>query len=269
MPVRIGDEINGIGGLLAGTANVIMQLSWPPVGYGVLESTVDSGQVFRHPLKRTRTTLTYLAVAMFGSEGERQAFREAVNRSHAAVHSGPDSPVEYNAFDPDLQRWVAACLYWGSRDLRIRLRGPMDDATAEGFYREAARFATTLQVKPDQWPPDRLAFDAYWDAALSRVSIDGPVRAYLEDLMRLRFLPGPVQRLFGGWSQFVTTGFLPAPFREAMRLPWTGADERRFDRLVRSLAAFDRRAPGMVRRFPYNVLLWDMRARRRLGRPLV
>ncbi len=44
--------------LLAGPANVIMQLARPGVGYGVLESRVESGRVDRHPIKRARTTFT-------------------------------------------------------------------------------------------------------------------------------------------------------------------------------------------------------------------
>ena len=39
----------------AGPANVIMQLSWPPVGHGVVESKVDSGNLLKHPWKRART----------------------------------------------------------------------------------------------------------------------------------------------------------------------------------------------------------------------
>ncbi|CAM3339813.1 hypothetical protein BHQ20_28140 [Mycobacterium intermedium] len=45
-----------------GPANVIMQLSWPGVGYGVVESKVDSGNILKHPWKRARTTLQYLAL---------------------------------------------------------------------------------------------------------------------------------------------------------------------------------------------------------------
>ncbi|WP_448222861.1 oxygenase MpaB family protein [Gordonia iterans] len=60
--------------LLAGTANVIMQLSVPAVGYGVYESKVESGNVLKHPVKRTRTTLTYLAVAARGTPELRKAY---------------------------------------------------------------------------------------------------------------------------------------------------------------------------------------------------
>jgi uncharacterized protein (DUF2236 family) len=68
--------------LLAGPANVIMQLSRPAVGYGVFESRVESGRVDRHPIKRARTTFTYLAVATQGSDEQKAAFRRAVNRAH-------------------------------------------------------------------------------------------------------------------------------------------------------------------------------------------
>src|ERR1700757_3524179 len=92
-------------------ANVIMQLSLPGVGYGVLESPVDSGNVYKHPFKRARTTGTYLAVATIGTESDRALIRSAVDVAHRQVRSTSSSPVSYNALDLALQLWVAACLY--------------------------------------------------------------------------------------------------------------------------------------------------------------
>ncbi len=114
--VGIDDGLMGVS-LLAGPANVIMQLARPGVGYGVLESRVESGQLDLHPIKLARTTFTYLAVATAGSDAQKAAFRGAVNRAHAQVYSTPDSPVQYNAFDVDLQLWVGACLYKGGLDI--------------------------------------------------------------------------------------------------------------------------------------------------------
>src|SRR3978361_203316 len=96
-------------GLLLGPATVIMQLARPGVGYGVLESRVESGRVDRHPIKRARTTFTYLAVAGRGSDEQKAAFRRAVNGVHAQVYSTDESPVKYHAFDKDLQLWGARC----------------------------------------------------------------------------------------------------------------------------------------------------------------
>src|SRR5579875_608921 len=160
-----------------------MQLALPPVGYGVLESKVEGSQVTKHPLRRFRTTFTYIAVALLGTDDERDRYRAAVDRIHRQVRSTPASPVRYNAMDPRLQLWVAACLYYGSVDLYQRMYGPMDEAAADAFYRHAARFGTTLQMPAELWPADRAAFARYWDEAVAATSIDAPVRDYLRDLM--------------------------------------------------------------------------------------
>lgn len=255
--------------LMAGPANVVMQLSWPEVGHGVLESTVDSGKVTRHPLKRTRTTFTYLAVALLGTPEERGIYRRAVNASHAAVRSGPDSPVKYNAFDPELQLWVGACLYQGVVDVALRMHGPVDDATADLLYQASVPLATGLQVRPEAWPRDRRAFDEWWNEALKRVSIDEPVRRYLDGLVTLSFLPAPVRWIQGPFTLFVTKGFLPPPFRQAMRYTWTEREQRRFDRLMWTVATTSRLLPRPIKRFPFNYYLWDFRMRVRRGWSLV
>ena len=256
-------------GLLGAAANVIMQLSRPGVGYGVLESTVDSGKLFLHPIKRFRTTVSYLAVASAGTEAERRAYRRAVDRSHVPVRSTAASPVTYSAFDHDLQLWVAACLYRGFHDNYRMFVGTLDDEDAETLYAGCARLGTTLQVPSERWPADRAAFDRYWADALSAVRADEPVRDYLETLLRLRFLPRPVSLLFGPIHSFITVGYLPPPFREAMRLRWDDSRQRRFDRVIAGVAFLVRLTPGPVRRFPYNAALWDVRRRIKKGRPLV
>ena len=152
--VGIDDGLMGVA-LLAGPANAIMELAQPGVGYGVLESRVESGRVDRHPIKRTRTTLTYLAVATKGSDEQKAAFRHAVNRAHAQVYSTDESPVAYNAFDPDLQLWVGACLYKGGVDVYRLFIGEMNEETAERHYREGSPLGTMLQVPEDMWPKDR------------------------------------------------------------------------------------------------------------------
>ncbi|MEU4342159.1 oxygenase MpaB family protein [Nocardia sp. NPDC023852] len=264
-PFDIGQYIDGLAGFLGGTANVIMQLSAPPVGYGVVESTVASGKVMLHPIKRLRTTLTYLSVAMLGSDEERAAYRAAVEVSHRPVHSNASSPVHYNAFDPTLQLWVAACLYWGGKDLHERLHGPMDEATADAFYQHGARLGTTLQMPEEMWPADRRAFAEYWAKNLAKTTIDPTVRDYLNDLIDLRMLPRPVQLGFSRLHRFFVTGLLPQHLRDHMGLTWNDRDDRTLDRILRTLGAVESRLPRPVRMFPFNAYLLDMRVRRRLG----
>jgi uncharacterized protein (DUF2236 family) len=259
--------------LLAGPANVIMQLARPGVGYGVMESRVDSGRVDLHPIKRARTTFTYLAVAVAGSDAQKDAFRRAVNRAHAQVYSTPESPVSYNAFDVDLQLWVGACLYKGGVDIYRTFIGELEDEDADRHYRDGMTLATTLQVPPEMWPADRAAFDRYWQESLAKVHIDDAVRDYLYPIAAGRIrgvkLPRRLQRVLDGLALLITTGFLPQRFRDEMRLPWDAVKQRRFDRLMAVLATLNRLFPGFARRFPFNVLLRDLDRRVRKGRPLV
>lgn len=256
-------------GLLGGTANIIMQLAQPGVGHGVVESTVDSGRLFLHPVKRTRTTLTYLAVVAIGTDEERRLYRHAVNTSHAQVRSTPTSPVSYNAFDQELQLWVAACLYRGFLDTHRMFVGRLNPDEDEALYQGCARLGTTLQLRPEQWPADRSAFEEYWSRELAKVSIDDTVREHLDLIVRLRYLPRPLSVLFGPVHRFIAAGYLPQPFREQMRLRWTARQQRRFDRMIRAIAITTRMLPRPVRRFPFNVVLWDMRRRIRKGHALV
>ncbi|GAA2787101.1 oxygenase MpaB family protein [Saccharopolyspora taberi] len=264
------DEMIVGAGLIAGSANVIMQLGRPGVGYGVLESKVDSGNLFHRPWKRTRTTFTYLAVATLGTDDEKRKFRQAVNRVHAHVRSDESSPVRYNAFDRELQMWVAACMYKGFEDSYEALSGkPIPEQQRESLYSAAAPLGTTLQVPPEMWPASREDFAEYWAEGLEQISIDEPVRELLLDIAALRFLPTALSVLFGRFNEFITTGFLPETFREQMHLTWTARDQRRFDRITTAIGAIALRLPRPLRQFPFGLLLWDLRRRIRTGRPLV
>ncbi|MGC8510791.1 MAG: oxygenase MpaB family protein [Acidimicrobiales bacterium] len=271
-PARAADPsrtmVNGASLALAG-ANVVMQLSRRPVGRAVAESTVHSGSLVRHPLKRTRTTLSYVMLALYGTDEERRELRRQVNAQHRAVRPAPGAPVTYRATDPELQLWVAACMYYGVRDALALLYGPARTEFADEVYRQCARFATTLQVPIAAWPRDRDAFEEYWRDALTRLDVDDVTARYLIDLIDLRFLPGPLARVAGPAHRFLTTGFLPPTFRDLLDLEWDAVRQRRFERVVRAGAAVAVRLPRPVREFPWNWCLYDARRRLRRGRALV
>jgi uncharacterized protein (DUF2236 family) len=48
-------------------------------------------------------------------------------------------------------------------------------------------------------------------------------------------------------NRFLTTGFLPPPFREQMQLSWTGRDQELFDFLIQLAAAANRLLPPRSR----------------------
>ncbi len=267
---RLGVEsaICGLGMAAAG-ANVIMQLSMLPVGHGVATSTVASGRVDQHPIKRMRTTVSYLAVALLGTDDERDAFRREVNRSHRPVHSAPDDPVPYDAFDTDLQLWVAACLYKGFVDVYELLHGEPDAETGEAMYRYCSRLGTTLQVRPGQWPADRAAFAEYWDDQVERIEMDDVTRPYLQGVAGAQFLGPPYSWLVGVPMRLLSVGFLPPEFREELGLPWDAGRQRVFDAFVATSASVMRVVPRPLRQFPFNLYLADARRRIRSGRAIV
>lgn len=267
-PRRVTDLLNPAAVLLP-AANVIMQLSVPAVGYGVLESPVDSGNVYKHPFKRARTTGTYLAAATMGTDADRALLRTQIDKVHALVRSRESSPVSYNAFDPRLQLWVAACLYRYYVDMHEFLYGPLDDESADAVYADARRLGTTLQVRDEMWPADRAAFDAYWKQSLQELRIDPPVREHLHGVAALAFLPAPLRLVAGPFNLFATTGFLPAEFRRRMQMSWTADQQRRFEWLLSGLRFADRVVPHEVWLLGYQLYLWDMRMRDHFGKRVV
>ncbi|OBB26041.1 hypothetical protein A5792_27070 [Mycolicibacterium peregrinum] len=250
-------------------ANVIMQMSWPEVGYGVAESRVESGSLVHHPWKRLRTTAQYLTVAILGTDEEKNAYREAVNVAHRQVRSTEDSPVKYNAFNRELQLWVAACLFIFYEDTHQLLYGTMTEEQAETFYQSAMTIGTTLQVLEEMWPATRADFDAYWNTACERVEMTPFVRDYLMVLVELRMINWPMRKMLAPLLRFLTIGFLAPVFRDAMELEWTDTDRRRFEHLFLFVAFVNRFLPKSLRNGNYAVLMKDLRRRIRRKKALI
>jgi uncharacterized protein (DUF2236 family) len=267
-PATVADALD-FWSFAAGAANVVMQLSRPGVGHGVVESKVDSGNLMKHPWKRARTTFSYLAVAILGEPADRAAYRDAVDAVHRQVKSGPDSPVPYSAFDRDLQMWVAACLFVGLEDTYQLLRGKLSDELAEHFYRSAFPLGTTLQVDEGQWPTTRQDFDRYWNDACGRVVMDDVVRGYLRDLIDLRMASVLLRPVFGPLLRFLTVGFLAPVFRDALEVEWTPGQQRRFEYLFLLVAFANRFLPKFIRQGGSYLLLADVRRRVRRRRNLI
>ncbi len=248
-------------------ANIVMQLSRIGVGHGVAESKVDSGRLDKHPIKRARTTFSYVFVALLGTPAERAWLRSEIDRAHRTVRSDPGATPTYSAFDPVLQLWVAACICKGVLDATEALHPELDDATRDRIIRVFRRIATTLQVEASAWPVDAAAFDEYWAENLALLEVDDVTAAYLHDFLRLRWLGRIPSALLGRLHVFVSTGFLGEEFREPLGLEWSSTHQRRFERLVTVSALIDRLVPAPLARLTPSLYLRDFRRRHRQGRP--
>ncbi|MGN2635779.1 oxygenase MpaB family protein [Nocardia takedensis] len=267
-PLKLTDALD-FWAFAGAAANVAMQMARPGVGYGVAQSKVESGSLMKHPWKRARTTTQYLAVAILGTEEERKAYREAVNAVHRHVRSEPGAPVKYNAFDRDLQMWVAACLFIGFEDTYQLLHGRMNEEQAEAFYASSSTLGTTLQVTEEMWPATRKDFDAYWNAACEQAVMDDYVRAYVDDLLNLRMIHWYLRIPFRGLLKFLTIGFLAPHFREQMQVKWTEADQRRFEHLFVFVGFVNRFIPRPLRFGGTYTMMADIRRRLKGNKQLV
>lgn len=264
-PVRATDgpslrEVVGDVAFLAGAPRrFLMEIALTPVGHGV----ADHSRALRDPVGRFRNTTAYIYLIAFGTPAERDAVIRMVNRAHRPVRSEPGAEVEYSAFDSCLQLWVAGCMFYGGRDMWERMSGPMSDAAAEALYREFQTYGTSLQVPPEAWPADRAGFDDYVQRTLDDVTIDRRVRDYGAALLDPSGRPLPVRPVFR-LMRFITIGLLPVQLRRAYDFPWSPADQRRFDALMRAGAVVHRATPRRARELPKDLLL---RASRRMVAP--
>lgn len=216
-PLRLADiNIESYIYFGAGAA-VAWQLADPGVGRGVARHS----QTLTRPLSRLRATMNYIYAVSLGDDEDRAAIARHVNRAHRPVRGDG-----YNAFDRDLQLWVAATLYRGALDVYELFVGPLPAASREPLYREAWTFGRTLQVQDEQWPPTAADFEDWWQSRQAALDVDEEVRGYFKQVLHgaapwyLR--PAlPLQR-------FVTRGLLPPAMREAFGLPWSSRDEQRW-----------------------------------------
>ncbi|MFW0797575.1 oxygenase MpaB family protein [Gordonia sp. CPCC 205515] len=270
---RTGDLVTGLGPTIAG-ANVIMQLAHPKVGHGVVESRVDSGSAVKHPIKRSRTTGTFLAVALLGDDHDRAYVHRELQRVHALVYSTDKSPVRYHANDSRLQLWVAVCLLKYFIDQYELLYGQLSTTERERVVADSRWLGTTLNVRDDQWPASYAQLQEYWAAQVESMTIDAPVRELLQSLSDLSFLSyrfgvagTMVHQALGRPMNYLIKAGLPDGFREQMHWRWTAADERIYAATLRAARIVDP-AVGRVMRGLLFAYLLDMRLRRRFGVPV-
>lgn len=252
-------------------ANVVMQLADPAVGYGVVESRVDSGRGDLHPIKRGRTTAQYLSVATLGRESDRRFFHEAVHAIHAHVTSTASSPVRYNANHAKAQLWVALCLVRYYTDQWEMMHGPLAEEELDEVVRIAAPLGTTLNVPDAWWPRTWAEYEEQFAAGLDGVEIGEPVRAYLQSIADFSVLKvrmgraGTVAyRTVGPWALTMTKFGVPPRIREEMGWEITHHDLRRRRRVVALSAVLGRILPRPLHVY-YRLNLADLRVRRRFG----
>lgn len=237
--------------LVGGGRALLLQVALPAVGRGVVEHS----DFAERAMDRLHATMTFMCAAVFAAPDEFAVVRRRVNRAHAPVKADAEgSAPAYNAYDPQLQLWVAATLYRTMVDLHERVFGALSAAEREGIYQEYIRLGANLQVPPSSWPADRAAFDRYWDEMIERLSVGDATRTLAGQILYPRNVPLWVRMLLPD-ARLVTAGLLPPGVRDQYGLPWDDARARRYERWMRRLARWYPRVPPALRHAPRDAYL--------------
>ncbi|MBN9605954.1 MAG: DUF2236 domain-containing protein [Actinomycetales bacterium] len=224
--------------VLGGPAAILLQIADPVVG----EAVAAHSAFATDPMRRLRTTLTFVWAVGLGTATQRARAAAFVNRAHRGI-PGAD--------DPDRQLWVAATLARLGVATHELLHGPLDAATAAEVHAASAELGEVLRVPRGAWPADREAFDRYWEAAVARLEVGEAARRVASDLFAARAAPWWV-RAGMPLGRAITAGLLPASVREAYGLPHRPRAVAAAIGLVRVLA---RITPRRLRELPSRRLL--------------
>lgn len=247
--------------LIAGGGRaILLQIAHPHVGLGVAEHSDFTSD----PFTRLRHTLSYVYAQVFGTEAERATVRAVVEAAHDRVAGTDDTVNSYSAHDPELQLWVAATLYDSAIRMHEHVYGPLGDERAEQVYLAYARLGTGLRMRPEQWPPSRAAFAAYWADALTELRVTPQSRAVAHSLLVGKALPLPLRAAMP-LGRLVTLGTLPATLRGDYGFTWSAAQNRRFLRALALIRLVYPRLPRWLRQWPKNYFLRRIRRLAKTG----
>ena len=242
---------------IGGGCAILLQLADPSVGRGVAEHSDFAAR----PYDRLVNTLTYVTAVACGDEADIRAVHRSIGRAHAPVHgAATESSPGYSAYDPALQLWVTATLYWTAERVHRRVFGALETASADRFYREFAAIGTSLQLPQDAWPPDRAAFAAYWSEAVQELRVTPAARAVAHQLLRARTAP-LWMRVVMPFARLATVALLPESVQAGFGLQLTERNRRRYERMMTLIAATYPRLPLRVRHLLRDELLRRLRAR--------
>lgn len=245
----------------SGLTAVLLQIAHPGVGKGVGRHSNFSSRL----LERTQNTGIFIHVMIFGTDAEKNAFRNFVTLAHQYVNDKRTKNT-YDALDPDLQLWVAATMYYTMIRMYESAFGPMSDADAEQVYQEFSIFGTALQVPLAMWPENRAAFAKYWEREVAKLRVPEEAIKVSRDLFNPRYgkLPAhlaPILFFRRPMDIVVATEELPAHVRRDFGLRSTVWTRAQYALLGLFNKVTYRLYPQAVRTWHKDYYMWLMRQR--------
>ena len=228
------------------------------------------------PIKRARTTFTYIAVATQGdrgAEGGVPAGGRTVARAGVLDTGKPGVLQRVRQRAADVGRGLhvqghrrrptdSSSAKWTTRPPTASI----EESVALGHDAASSRARCGRRTRPRSTATGR----SRWPKCTSTTqSVNFCGRSPRAGCAGAK-LPASVQRRLDNFNLLITGGFLPQRFRDEMRLEWDEEKQRRFDRLMNTHSRGQQPvAAASSGQFPFNLMLKDLDWRIRTGRPLV
>jgi uncharacterized protein (DUF2236 family) len=240
---------------LIGPRPAVLQNMLAELGQGVLDHSV----FFADTAARVRRSLPPIFNTVYGTPTQHPG--QQVRDFHHEIKGTMPDGGRYHALDPETYFWAHATfveqvLYFADTFVKRLTR-----AEKEQIYLESKTWYRRYGVSDRPMPADYAEFERYWNRMLDEIVVAHPTAKYGVGYVTKGF-PCPkgvppalwrvVATVFNPVAAFLTTGGLPPRGRTLLGLPWSGRQERRYQRFA-----------TVCRSRPVN-WLWDrlpMRAR--------
>ncbi|MCV7316052.1 DUF2236 domain-containing protein [Mycolicibacillus parakoreensis] len=220
---------------LVGPRPGVLENMLAELGQGVLDHSV----FFSDTAARLRRSLPPIFMTAYGADDDNPG--QQVRDFHLDIKGEMPDGSRYHALDPDTYYWAHATffdqvLYFADTFVKRLTR-----AEKEQLYLESKTWYRRYGVSERGMPADYAGFEAYWDRMLDEVLVAHKTATYAVGYVTKGF-PRPkgvhpavwrvVSVVFNPLAAFLTTGGLPPRARTMLGLPWSAAQERRYQRLA-------------------------------------
>ncbi|GAA2602234.1 oxygenase MpaB family protein [Actinomadura fulvescens] len=255
--------------LLVGPRAAVLQNMLPALGQGVLDHSVFFSETFAR-LKRSAGPILN---TVYGGSRSAETGRQ-VRDYHREIKGTMPDGSRYHALDPETYFWAHATfletMLYGTETF-IR---PLSEAEKRRIYEESKTWFRLYGVSDRSMPEDWEAFQAYWKHMLEEVIVPHKTARYGVGYAT-KGLPAPPKVPAKLWrtvspplnsvARFITVGGMHPRMRELLNLPWSAADERRYQRFAAGVRRLNRAWPLLPEAVRY--LPQARAAFRRNGRP--
>ncbi len=238
--------------LLGWTRAILLQLAHPLIAAGIYDHS-DFRSRPSAAVGRLRGTVRAMLALTFGTPADRDRTLARILSIHRRINGcvpsavGPfEAGTPYSAEDPALVLWVHATLIESVPMFYEMLVAPLSEAERDAYCSEASASAIALGASPEEVPLTGVALDAYLARMYSSgvIVVGDPAKALAEAVLSPPF--GPLAALGTFVNRLLALGTLPEEIRAQYGFEWRERDQRRFDRIVPTLAALRRAMPEVA-----------------------